>query len=449
MEAKIVRCFNCREERPVEHKRREFYRLGIPWLSDLLKIEDSYACTSCQRVVTWQENIINDDGRFKDLFLGSPRELKDERSVRYASFSSRGTSENSRISLNYHSVPSIRDDSLLPSFEGTIQDGGVIDQYGDPDLMADYAREYLQQFWVLMPVGRLPKSVTELMPSLLLLYTASELALKAFWIRSNRTPRKEAHSLVGLYQDLDPAHISEIEARFARTEVCLQLSNQGNNVPKIEDILHNYSRTYGGESNVHQDARYYAESTTATFKRQSDSWSNLHGANLVKGSTPYPIFLPDLVRTLIETYWWFSGPQRIVRLGGDLQENFRSQSKDNFGKYGLIPSSLGVVVLAVSQEHGIGMADREVEAFSDFKRLYSTNFVVDWMYGGNSYLFYHDEGQSFADGGANLGGLECRIYSQQRIALKSRDLYLLADALENKSQGSDQFGSLSGLLSTT
>ena len=442
VKGKCVRC----GEQLLENRYAKAYRIGIPWLSSLLKVKASYICPICNREASWREELYEDGGRFKVRdFCGIPVE-DSNRETSLAQFFQKSI-EGSFVSLNYPSVPSSTDNSLLPRFEGTIQDGKVIDQHGDPDLMARFASEYLRQFWMLMPSGRLPASIMETMPALLLLYTATELALKAFWIRSDKAPKGQQHSLVGLYQDLDQVHLKEIESRFAETEICLLLSTQGSATPTVESILHNYSETYGGESNVHQDARYFAEPTTITFKKRSDPWSSLHGANLVK-DMPYPIFLPDLVRTLIEVYWWFSGPRRIVRLGGDLQDNFRSQTLDSFGDYGLIPSSLGVIILAVSQEHGIGMGDGEVEAFIDFKKLYPTNFVVDWMCGGNSYLFYNDEGQHISEGSANLDGLECRIYSQRRISLKSRDLYLLADALEGSSRGSNQFGSLPGLQLT-
>lgn len=38
------------------------------------------------------------------------------------------------------------EDVLFPTLEGTIQDATVVDRYGNPDLMADFADEYLRQF---------------------------------------------------------------------------------------------------------------------------------------------------------------------------------------------------------------------------------------------------------------------------------------------------------------
>ena len=65
-------------------------------------------------------------------------------------------------------------------YEARIQTGTGVDQYGDPDLMTEFAKEYLKQHWVLLQPGRLPQTLVEVMPSLLLLVTAAELAMKAF-----------------------------------------------------------------------------------------------------------------------------------------------------------------------------------------------------------------------------------------------------------------------------
>ena len=59
--------------------------------------------------------------------------------------------------------------------------------------MVEFAEEYLRQFRTLMPTGRLPGNLKEVMPALLLLVTATELAVKAFWIRSEK-PLKTSHS---------------------------------------------------------------------------------------------------------------------------------------------------------------------------------------------------------------------------------------------------------------
>lgn len=160
-----------------------------------------------------------------------------------------------------------------------------------------------------MPTGRLPNSLVELMPALLLLVTATELALKAYWIRSGR-PLPRSHSLLDLHGELDLEHREEIERRLAASSPNSALSVVGADALKAVDVLRVYSQTYGGGSNVYMDSRYYAEPTTML-----PQYSGLHGANLSKGSAPYPIFLPALVRVLVDTYRYFTGPERLMRLG--------------------------------------------------------------------------------------------------------------------------------------
>ena len=105
--------------------------------------------------------------------------------------------------------------------------------------------------------------------------------------------------------------------------------------------------------------------------------SGLTGANLVKGNTPYSIFLPYVVRSLIDAYRFYSGPERLKRLGADLNEDRGERDNDNHGEWGLVPSSLGLVVVMVLRAKRKGFGGKEVEAFTEFKRLHPTSFIVD------------------------------------------------------------------------
>ena len=99
----------------------------------------------------------------------------------------------------------------------------------------------------------------ELMPALHLLVIAAELALKAHLVRSNKD--KPGHSLRQLYADLEPAHRTTIELRFAQSYLNTNLAALGIERPTVEAILGFYDETYGGESRVYMDSRYYAEPT--------------------------------------------------------------------------------------------------------------------------------------------------------------------------------------------
>ena len=104
---------------------------------------------------------------------------------------------------------------LYPAHEGKLSTGHAIDRYGDPDLMAEFAVEYLKQYWAIVPKGRLPHSVSEMMPALNLLVNAAELAIKADLIRSGND--SDGHSLLTLYRRVDCKHREEIEPAFRRS----------------------------------------------------------------------------------------------------------------------------------------------------------------------------------------------------------------------------------------
>ena len=177
---------------------------------------------------------------------------------------------------------------------------------------------------------------------------------------------------------------------------------------------------------------------TTMFRQES----GLRGANLVKGNTPYPIFLPYVVRSLIDVYRFYSGPERLKRLGADLSEDGGERDSDNHGEWGLVPSSLGLVVVMVLQGNGKGFGGKEVRTFTEFKRLNPTSFIVDWMYGGSTLLFYRNGGQEFPDGKRVIDGLECRVWSRGRLGMHERDLHLLADALDGADKDVGGLGQL-------
>ena len=80
--------------------------------------------------------------------------------------------------LHYPAVSAPGGNVLFPVHEGRLSGGLSIDRHGDPDLMAAFSAEYLKQYRAIVPKGRLPQSMVEMMPPLLLLMNAAELALK-------------------------------------------------------------------------------------------------------------------------------------------------------------------------------------------------------------------------------------------------------------------------------
>ena len=95
-----------------------------------------------------------------------------------------------------------------------------------------------------------------------------------------------------------------------------------------------------------------------------------------------------------------------------------------------------------TSSNGMGFGGEEVETFTDFKRLNPTGFIVDWMYGGNTLLFYRDDRHPFPDGKRVIDGLECRLWSKGRLGMHERDLHLLADALEGQDENGGGFAHL-------
>ena len=422
------KCFKCGDQE-FRVESDNTFRLGVPWLSSFYQREIEYACTICGEVRQWSPTLFNLRNGQPSASLRPPSD--DDVVERKRALVSHYSSGKDVMSIQYPAVFRDTENVLFPVSEGNVQDATSVDRYGDPDLMADFAEEYLRQFCAIMPTGRLPGSLKEIMPALLLLVTAVELALKAYLMRSEKSFGR-GHSLVDLYSRLDPAHCEEVERRLANSETSAALLVLKIDAPKITDILRLYSQTYGGESSVYMDVRYYAEPTTKLHR----------GSNLVKSNTPYPIFLPDVVRALIDTYRHHSGFERLRRLGADLLEGVRDSGNDNHGHWGLVPSSLGMVVVSVSQSAGMDAKDESLNVYEGFKKSHPTSFTADWMYGGNTLLFYRVGGQGFLDGETLIDGLECRVWSTRRMGLHSRELNRLADALEAASAGEDRLGQL-------
>ena len=75
--------------------------------------------------------------------------------------------------------------------------------------MAEFSVEYLRQYWTIVPIGRLPQSMVEMMPAPHLLTNAVELAFKADLIRSGR--RSGGHVLRNICCELEYEHQDEVK----------------------------------------------------------------------------------------------------------------------------------------------------------------------------------------------------------------------------------------------
>ena len=314
------------------------------------------------------------------------------------------------------------DNVFFPIHEGNLSTGRAIDRYGSPDLMAEFATEYLKQYRTMAPRGRLPNTITEMMPGLHMLVSAAELALKAHLIRSGNP--KEGHNLAILYSKLEDEHRKEVERRFARAAPMAPLNALCTDLPTVENVLGVYDRGSSG-SPVYMQTRYFAEPTTML---RSES---LKGSNLIK-TVPYPIFLPVVVQSMLDVYAYFSGPEQLKRLGGDVAQGMRHPGNNQHGDWGLLPSSINLVVIRVAQHVAWDKQHVDRDIFSRFKITRPPGYTASWMYGGQSLLFYRADEDHPNDGDAVIDGLECEVWYARRLGMHSRDLYLLADALRNQ-----------------
>lgn len=396
---------------------------AVKTISKLVKIEIGYICPSCGQK-TRQEQILEMREAQRLGLLRSTTGPADEVKRHLATLFGPSFDGRRRPSIQFPSVFRTDENVLYPTFEGNVQDGTVIDRHGDPDLLLKFAEQYFALYCRSMPSGRLPTSLVELMLALHLLVIATELGLKAFLLRIDKADF--GHSLEQLYDNLESAHRDEIELRFSQLELSKTLVALGADAPSVKVVLGAYDNTYGGESKVYIDTRYYAQPTT-TFK----SSSNLHGANLVKSHNPYPIFLPEIANILFDTYRFFSGHERLGRLGGDVSHGTREPVNDNHGDWGLVPSSLGLIVLVIPQPAGKSADGDDLVAFNQLLSDNPPAFRTDWKYGGGTLLFYADGGQEHFDGDGVVNGVACRVWRHKRLGIHARDLNLLADVLES------------------
>ena len=425
------KCPRCGDQELVRQST-QVLRLGLPWLSSLVHVEIPFVCPDCGKGVRRE---IRNFNRYSPR--ASLRSVGDGNAVEHTY-------------VNWSGIPAVTmqgavrldDRVFMPTSEGRVQDGSVVDQFGDPDLMAEMAREYLSQYWTLLPKGRLPGSLKELMPALLLLVTSAEQALKTFGIRSEESTR--GHSLKDLYDDLRADYKAQVDHLFRQSEVVVAILEMGQEAPTIEHILSIYSNTYGQRAGVYVDVRYFAEPTTMLPPS-----NNLHGGNLVKSLTPYPVFLPAIVEALLETYRTTSGVERLRCRGADIQGNNRDQGTGSHGEWGLVPASLGLVVVAAPQSVALDSSGQETELFSDFVSKHPAALKVSWMHGGSRLLFYRDYDGRWCDEDAVVDGLGCRLWRQGRLGMHARDLFQLADVFDGVEQGDRDIGSLIALRELT
>ena len=411
------------------------FRLGLPHLSDLRQAVVVLSCRPCRS--DFQFRI---QGRSRPGFSHFMHIWDDGNSeadgLRRGHISLWYDAGSRMASVDYNFAHRDEQSVLWPMQEAKIQTGTGVDRYGDPDLMTEFSKEYLKQHRVLLQPGRLPETLVEVMPSLLLLVTAAELAMKAFTLRS-KGEQPRTHDLVELYDGLETEHREAIESCFLRSQLVVGLKAIGADAPKIQHILGTYADIYGGKRGAYQEAKFYAEPTTMLPEA-----SELRGANLVKGNTPYPTFMPYLVEAIVECYDHFTGLERLRRRGAEIREHGPSSAPHGHGDWAISPTSLGLAVVVVSQQESKDSDHNDLPPFMSFKSRHPTTFQADWMYGGSTLLFYDATGSRTRDGMEIIAGMECRVICEEQVRMHARDLDRLADKLEAIDTGDSPLGTL-------
>ena len=133
-------CGDCgSQEWRVESSR--IVRFGVPQLTAVSQAAVDYACQVCGKV----ERSLS-DGAISRPDISQGRETSHaEVEQKRALIHKMSPSGSLGPTIQYPAVSHVGDNVLFPTFEGNIQDGTVIGQYGKPDLMVEFAEEYLRQ----------------------------------------------------------------------------------------------------------------------------------------------------------------------------------------------------------------------------------------------------------------------------------------------------------------
>ena len=332
------------------------------------------------------------------------------------------------VILQYYGATK-EEEEAIPLAEGRVTDAGVVDQYGDYDLMADQADSYLQAYYRCLP-SQTPQKLSEVMPSTLLVYTATELALKAhihrYGIRIEDLPAGERHRLTTLFDLLPDTRKAEIQETFESTPVNQRVRKLGEALVQVRDVLVQHGETYSA-------ARYDLSEPT---RLRRDHRKN---ANIVR-TAPYPIFLPDVAAAILDAYMENTGIRRLHRAGANLvcydsrkqapirddwfetpstlkeAENWPSRAR----RLAIVPSSLGLTVLDVDESYDTRL----------FQAEHPPLLALSGWLGGRKHLYYRD-----AETRQSLrwerDGLSGNICNEMYVFLPRHGADWLADALES------------------
>ena len=202
------RCSKCGDDQELVSGSPQRVLHALTQLASPLEIEVPIQCTNCGHEVGANVQFVATNKK-----VARPSRMDGQPAAERRRGLVWGLHRRGAPSMDYPGVLIPGQNVLYPAHEGKLSTGHAIDRYGDPDLMAEFAVEYLKQYCAIVPKGRLPETLSEMMPALNLLVNAVELAIKADLIRSGND--SDGHSLPTLYRRVDCKHREEIERRFA------------------------------------------------------------------------------------------------------------------------------------------------------------------------------------------------------------------------------------------
>ena len=340
------------------------------------------------------------------------------------------------VILQYYGVAK-EGEEAIPLAEGRVTDASVVDQYGDYDLMAQQAESYLLAYYRCLP-SQTPQKLSEVLPSTLLVYTATELALKAhihrYGIKIEDLPAGERHRLTTLFDLLPDPRKAAIQEAFESTPANQRVKKLGEPIVQVENVLAQHGETYSA-------ARY--DLSEPTRLRRDD----LRNANIVR-SAPYPIFLPDVAAAILKAYLENTGIRRLHQAGANLvcydskkqapirddwyetpstlkeAENWPSPAR----RLAIVPSSLGLTVLDVDENCGT----------QQFQAEHPPLLALSGWLGGRKHLYYRDT-ETRQSRRWERDGLTGNICNETYVVLPRHGADWLADALGSPLEGAVAF----------
>ena len=161
------RCTQCGQQ-AVELKSVRLLHHTVAPLGHPVQPEQRYACTNCgqERIDRYSSSYYMPKTSDHHVPLSDAQEVETGNQTEPMRAHLWRIDNDKVASVQYEAVCLTDTGEVLPAEEGTIQDATTVDRHGDPNLMVTLAEHYLGGYRTVMPTGRFPRSVVELLPAL-------------------------------------------------------------------------------------------------------------------------------------------------------------------------------------------------------------------------------------------------------------------------------------------